>query len=106
VRPVRLALDPEQLATAETPRELALPSPLIERVIQSGQDSVVYTIAVCSGAPPVVGGVTHSTGFADVDRFLDTRIAELGLDLPSAGCATVTIILLGFERACELPVRG
>lgn len=103
VFPVRIRILPEELTTAATPRKLALPSPLIESVMRLGKDYVRYTVTVCGGAPSFVSGVVDSTGADDLDRFLDARIPELGIDLPISGCSTVTIVLGTFMFACEAP---
>jgi hypothetical protein len=96
-----LTVLPEQLATATTPRELALPVPILEEVGRTGLDAVSYSVAVCGGEKPSVGDVAHSTGFVDLDHLLDAKVVEFGLELPASGCVTSTIYLRGFSRACE-----
>jgi hypothetical protein len=94
---------PERLATGHTPKKLALPALVIESVIRSGKDRVAYTFDVCSGQSPVPHTVGHSTGFAELDQLLDTRIADLELALPTTPgtCTTLTLVLGRFEMACE-----
>jgi hypothetical protein len=99
--PVRLKLDPDSLATTETPRGLTLPRPLFDGVMRSGKNYVKYTISICSGAQPVIRSVEQSTGFVDLDHFLDAHMAEIGIAQPDSGCATASIILGPFDRACE-----
>jgi hypothetical protein len=100
-RPVPLALQSDA-ATTGTPRELPVPEAVILEVVRSGKSRTMYTIEVCGDAPPTVGHVERSTGFADLDRFLDQHLADLRLELPASTCATTTVIL-SFDRACDYP---
>jgi hypothetical protein len=100
LHPVGLAVFPAGLATGNTPTSLALPFPLLRAVIISGKDRVIYTVEMCGGP----AALQHSTGFADLDQFLASRIADLGLALPAAPeCATASLILGRFASACDRP---
>jgi hypothetical protein len=101
--PVNLAVDPSSLATAATPHAIDIPVPLWETVMRSGIDTVWYAGEVCGGAPPTFFSVEHSTGFPDLDRFLDEHISELGLDLPTWGCVSASIRLRQVDRGCDPP---
>jgi hypothetical protein len=103
VFPVRLVIDPSTLVTENTPRQLTLPTSIVESVSRTGKDRLWYAVSICSGSPPLISTVEHSTGFADLDRFLDTRIPDLNLDLPSSGCTTATLVLANLDAACEPP---
>jgi hypothetical protein len=71
--------------------------------MRSGKDTVWYTGTVCGGAPPTVFSVEHSTGFPELDRFLDEHISELGLDLPTWGCVSARLMLRHVDRGCDPP---
>jgi hypothetical protein len=79
VLPARLVVHPNTLATAQTPRELAVPTDVIVRATRSGKTRLLYGVAVCSGSPPTVGAVEHPTGDPALDRFLAARIPALAL---------------------------
>lgn len=70
-----------------------LPPPLVNSVMRSGKNRVMYTIPICGGAPLPISSVERSTGFVDLDRFLDSHLADIGISRPSSGCATASIIL-------------
>lgn len=103
VLPVGLYVEPKELATAATPRDLTLPESLIKPVVRAGIDNVRYSASVCGGARPLVDSVQQSTGFPDLDHFLDAHVADLGLALPDSGCTTVALVLVKFFNACEPP---
>ena len=90
IHPVPITIAPPEVATAATPRELAVPESLILEVQRTGLIRVSYTPAGCAGA--------HSSKFPDLDRFLDAHVADLGLTQP--GCYT---IWLSFGGACDVP---
>lgn len=93
-------MNPEA-AIAETPRELAVPEPLIVSVMRTGKDRLWYQVEMCSGL--VVRRVEHSTGFPDLDQHLDAHLGELGLAV--SDCQTVSL-MLDFSRACDPPVTN
>ena len=103
VHPVPVTVDPTSLTSAATPPGIDIPVPLMVSVMRSGKDTVWYSGEVCGGAPPVVFSVEHSTGFPELDRFLDEHISELGLDLPTWGCVSASIMLRHVDRGCEPP---
>jgi hypothetical protein len=100
--PVPFVLRPSTLATESTPGELTLPTAIVESISRAGRSHLMYTVTVC-GVPPVITGVERSTGFADLDRFLDASVLELSLNLPGPGCTSVTLVLEHAHRACEPP---
>ena len=110
VRPVWMTVQPETLvksgttapSSGSTFRTMAIPPPLIEAVLTAGKSTVFYTVEVCGGTPPSVRSVEHSTGFPDLDHFVDSRIPDLDLELPPSGCVTATIILHDLDRACDV----
>jgi hypothetical protein len=91
------------LATADTPRELTVPIAIVSDVARSGYDKVAYTVFTCHVGPLVTRAVTHATRFEDLNHFLDTQLANLGIAQARPGCTRATIILGDFILACELP---
>ena len=98
VGPLALAVAPETLATADTPRTFEVPEPLLLEMMRTGKVKFWYSVGVCGGS--VRGDVAHSTGFADLDQLLDVHLADLHLALPSAGCTPATFVVSGLDRAC------
>jgi hypothetical protein len=98
--PLMLAVAPETMATADTPRTFEVPEPLVLEMIRSGQVRFWYTIGVCGGASATRGDVTHSTGYPDLDQLLEVHFADLHLAAPSAGCTSVSLVITGLDRAC------
>ena len=103
-RPVKLRVRPDKATTVETPVELTLPTDILVSVIRSGKSLTMYEVSVCTGARPFVGHVARSTGFPELDRFLEPRVGDLRLVLPRSGCTDVTLVLGRFEDACDPPV--
>jgi hypothetical protein len=103
VHPVNVVVDPKSLTSDATPAGIDIPVPLMVSVLRSGKDTVSYAGEICGGAPPVVFSVEHSTGFPELDRFLDEHISDLGLDLPTWGCVSANIVLRQIDRGCDPP---
>jgi hypothetical protein len=103
VHPVSVIVDPGSLATAATPPGIDIPIPLMQSVMRSGKETVWYAGEVCGGAPPVVFSVEHSTGFPELDRFLDEHISELGLDLPTWSWVSARLMLRHVDRGWDPP---
>lgn len=104
--PVGLAVsyEPADLGL-KTPRTtLDLPRRLMDEVLRSGKDRLLYTVELCASATGLAAGEpTHSTGFAEIDQLLRARIGELELDLSNApgSCVNATFVLGKFECEAE-----
>lgn len=88
----------------KTPLTMDLPDRLVQDVLRTGNDRVVYTVKLCVSATGIaVGEQTHSTGFAEIDRLLRIRIGEFEIDARSASgsCAIATVMLGRFECDVE-----
>jgi len=85
-------------AAAPSPSALALPEALVVEVIRSGKVRVVYEADACAtNDGVVVGEATRTTGFAELDRVLRGKLAELAL--PPGECLKVALVVWHFE--CE-----
>jgi hypothetical protein len=96
---VNIRLDPA-IATAATPKQLQIPTPIIRTVTRMGIELVTSQIVICSGALSSVGRIKKSTGFADLDQFLATHVTELGVEAPTSDCTTIKLQVGRFEYPC------
>jgi hypothetical protein len=97
---VNIRLDPPALATAATPKQLQIPTPIIRTVTRTGRDLVTSQIVICSGALSSVGRIKKSTGVVDLDQFLATHVTELGIAAPASDCTTIKLVVGRFEHPC------
>ena len=100
---LRIFYEPAALAL-KTPLTMDLPARLVQDVLRTGKEKVVYAVELCVSATGIaVGERTHSTGFAEIDRLLRARIGELEIDARSASgsCAIANVVLGPFECDVE-----
>lgn len=94
-RPVEVAAF-GSAATLYLRTSLALPAAVVEEVVRSGKDRLVYEARVCATADRVVvDEPTRVTGFARVDSALHAELAKVAL--ARGACADIPLVASRFD---------